>query len=126
MESPDNAHLSPFGPVIPTSSVPSWEGATNPNQGAKDPDPGIALLGLLPTLEVWFVAFLVFFLLGDFLQENNQNCSYTINWHQVTSRNYDVDVDTIETVLIQVWKIYIGTYLQSLKQSRLNAQILNV
>lgn len=61
MESPDNAHLSPFGPVIPTSSVPSWEGATNPNQGAKDPDPGIALLGLLPTLEVWFVAFLVFF-----------------------------------------------------------------
>ena len=70
--------------------------------------------------------FLSFFLLGAFVQENNQNCSYTINWHQVTSRNYDVDVDTIETVLIQVWKIYIGTYLQSLKQSRLNAQILNV
>lgn len=66
MESPDNAHLSPFGPVIPTSSVPSWEGATNPNQGAKDPDPGIALLGLLPTLEVWFVAFLVVFFLRRF------------------------------------------------------------
>ena len=49
MESPDNAHLSPFGPMMATSSVCS-EGATDPNQGAKDPDPGIALLGLVPTL----------------------------------------------------------------------------